>query len=223
MTMQFDPTVLARLTGWSGVVKPAAAAPAKQRIIRAGAAAEGIEVTVVDHAGGDLQVRTADPRIAGLNGRAVVADFRSSTGVLRLQGSLEMLPAVDGTAGSQVAAIRPFVIPDGLQRRASVRVPTNVAVRFRIVGGDGVHWSTTTRDLSAGGAKTATVGDVEAGHRLLLELDLSSGTVTVEGDVLELTDQGTTRIRFRDVPPATAESIERHIAQVPAAHWLGQR
>lgn len=224
MTIQFDPTVLARLAGWLGVLRPATApTPGRQRIIRAGSAPEPIEVTVVDHSGTDLRIRTSEERIVSLNGRAVVADFRSGSGVLRLQGSLEMLQVVRDDPPTFVAAIRPFVLPDGLQRRAAVRVATNVAVRLSVAGGGGQRSASTTRDLSTGGARIVTVGEIQVGDVVHLELDLGSGTVHVDGDVLDVTAADTTRIRFHAMAEETKALLERHLAQVPVSHLLDRR
>jgi len=205
----YDASVLARLAGWSGVLRPAVATESR-RIIRAGEdAGTALDVTVAGYQGDILQIESSDSRMIGLDRRAVVVDFRSGAELLRLQGSLEIL----GSAPPFLAALHPVTVPGELQPRRSVRVPTRVTVRLTPADsspGAEVWHETTTRDLSAGGVRLGTVGEIHVGQRLRIELDLSSGPIALVGDVLDVMDDTTTRIRFVGVSESDAQRLLRH-------------
>jgi len=205
----FDANVLARLAGWSGGLRPVVTTQSR-RVIRAGQdAVATIDVTVAGYESGILRVETADSAILGFDQRAVVIDFRSGAEVLRLQGSLEILSRTPPLR----AALHPVTVPGELQPRRSPRVPTNVAVRLTSAyssPGAEVWHATTTRDLSAGGVRLRTVGELSAGQRLRINLELASGPIELVGDVLEVIGDGTTRIRFIDVSESDAQRLVRH-------------
>jgi len=211
----FDASVLARLVGWSGGLRPTIRAES-QRVIRAlEAAVDTLDVTVVDHDGGIVHIESADARILGLDRRAVVVDFRSDDELIQLEGSLELLRS----SAPYLVALHPVAMPDKLQRRNWVRVPTKVAVRLTDAaapaGGEVWH-ATTTRDLSPGGACVMTVGDVHAGQQLRIDLQLASGRIEVQGEVLRVLDDGTTRIKFHGVSESDVQRLLRHHVDLEA-------
>jgi hypothetical protein len=207
--VMYDASVLARLAGWSGGLRPVVTTQSR-RVIRAGdEAAAALEVRVAGYEGGILQVESADSRILGFDRRAVVIDFRSGAERFRLQGSLEILSQTPPL----LAALHPVTVPGELQPRKSVRVPTNVAVRLASADsptGEEVWHTTTTHDLSTGGVRLRTVGDIRDGQRLRINLELANGPIELVGDVLEVIGDGTSRIRFVDVSESDAQRLLGH-------------
>jgi len=208
-----DTSVLARLMGQSGSLRAAGAAEPR-RIIRAGEdALVRLEVSVVGHEDGVLRIESTDSQILGLDGRAVVVDFGSGAERLHLSGSLELLTPM----APFLAALHPVMLPDGLQRRRAVRVPTQLIVRLAL-DEDPPHrmtWYTTkTCDLSAGGVRLITVGDLLVGQRIRIALELSAEPLEVAGTVLDVLDDGTSRIRFLDVSDSDSLRLQRFTAAV---------
>jgi hypothetical protein len=204
----FDPSVLTRLVGLSGRIQPTIKA-SSQRIIRAGETTPAIDVTFVGHDGGAMKVESAAPQILGLDGRAVVIEFLSGTELIRLEGSL----AIERTTAPFLAALHPIAMPDQLQRRRWTREPTNVAVRVANADdppGSETWHTTTTRDLSPGGACVVTVGFLQVGQRLRIDLRLASGQVDLTGEVLDILKDGTTRIQFTGASQSDVQKVLRH-------------
>jgi len=212
----FDKSVLARLVGLQGDLRPTIRAESK-RVIRAlEQSVDTLEVTVVGHEGGILVLETTDARVLGLDHRAGVIGFRLGDEEVQLEGSLELLHR----SPPYRLALHPVATPDVLQRRNWVGVPTNVAARLanaeEVRGSE--HWlATTTRDLSPGGACVTTVGDLQPGQRLRIELQLATGLVEVEGEVLAVVRDGTTRIRFDVVAEESVKRLLRHHVDLEAA------
>ncbi|HTZ10729.1 MAG TPA: PilZ domain-containing protein [Acidimicrobiales bacterium] len=212
----FDASVLARLVGLQGGLRPTIRAESK-RVIRAlEQSIDTLEITVVGHEGGILQVESADARVLGLDHRAVVVDIPLDGEDVQLEGSLELLRP----SPPYRVALHPVATPDTLQRRNWVRVPTKVAARM--AGAEeprgSERWiATTTRDLSPGGTCVTTVGEVEPGQRVRLELRLATGQIEVEGVVLAVMDDGTTRIRFEGVAEEDVQRLLRHHVDLESA------
>jgi c-di-GMP-binding flagellar brake protein YcgR len=211
----FDASVLDRLVGWSGKIQPKNRAQS-QRIIRAKDLIGAIEVIVVGHENGVMKVESDASQILQFEGHAVVIEFRTETELIRLEGSL----AIHGSTPPFVATLHPIAMPDQLQRRQWARVPTNVAVRVAAADdpAEAETWhTTTTRDLSPGGACVVTVGALRAGQRVRLDLRLASGNVNVIGDILDIAADGTARIRFVNVSEPDVQRVLRHHMDLQAA------
>lgn len=54
------------------------------------------------------------------------------------------------------------------------------------------------------------MGDLQPGQRLRIELQLATGRIEVEGELLAVADDGTTRIRFDDVAEEDVQRLLRH-------------
>ncbi len=211
----YDAGALARLAGRTGGLQPVVANDSR-RIIHAGEeSVTALEVTVASYEGHVLHIESTDSRVHAFDGRAVVIVFGSGEERLRLQGSLEIIRPTPPI----LAALHPITVPDGLQRRKSVRVPTNVAARVAQAGSpDSAVWhTTTTRDLSDGGVRLRTVGDFGVGQHLWIHLALATGPVELSGEVIEVVGDGTTRIRFIDVSESDLHRLQRHSVDLQVA------
>jgi len=209
----FDASVLSRLVGLQGGLHPTIRAESK-RVIRAlEQAIDVLEVTAVGHDDGILQLESADARVLGLDRRAVIVEFGLDGEVVQLDGSLELVRR----SAPYAVALHLVVTPDVLQRRNWVRMPTRVAARIAADDGPGSWLPTTTRDVSPGGACVTTVGDLTAGQRVRVELQLASGQIEVAGEVLDVQGDGTTRIRFDGVAEEDVQRLLRHHADLDAA------
>jgi len=211
----FDASVLARLTGMSGRLR-LAVSMGSSRIIRAGQEQATVDVDVAGHDGGILHMECTDARILELDRRAVVIEFQSGGQIVPLEGSLEIMRP----APPYLVAVHPLAVPDTLQRRNWIRVPTTVAVRLADADappGAEVWHATTTRDLSPGGVCLSTVGDLRVGQRLRLDLRLASGQLELLGQVLDVVLDGTTRIGFLGVSESDQQRLLRHHVELQAA------
>jgi len=216
--MEYDASVLARLTGRSGGLRPAGSTTSS-RIIRGTDSTTTLQVRVTGHGKGTLLLESTDPRMVGLDRRAVVVDFGSGSDFLRLHGSIEILPSTDRI----LVALHPVAVPRGLQRRQAVRVRTEKTVQLaRYEGGsEGRTWHTTTTvDFSAGGARLATIGDFQVGQRLVIAMELASGPIELMGQVLAIMDDGTTRIRFIDVPNPDGMRLLQDVRTYQTLSWF---
>jgi hypothetical protein len=213
----YDAGALARLAGRTGGLQPVVDSESR-RIIHAGEeSATALEVTVASYEGHVLHIESADTRVHGFDGRAVVIVFGSGEERLRLHGSLEIIRPTPPI----LAALHPITIPDQLQRRKSVRVPTNVAARLAQADGssDAAVWhATTTRDLSDGGVRLRTVGDFGVGQHLRIHLALATGPVELSGEVIEVVGDGTTRIRFIEVSESDLQRLQHHSVDLQVAN-----
>ncbi len=212
----YDAGALSRLAGRTGGLQPVVANDSR-RIIHAGEeAVTELEVTVAGYEGDVVRIESVDSRIHAFDRRAVVISFGSGPERLRLNGSLEIVRPTPPI----LAVLHPITVPGELQRRKSVRVPTNVAARLARADDspDVAVWHpTTTRDLSDGGVRLRTVGDFEVGQRLRVDLSLATGTVELSGEVVENVGDGTTRIRFIDVSEADLQRLQRHSVDLRVA------
>jgi len=215
-TALFDASVLARLVGLPGGLRPAITG-GSQRIIRAVEdSVDTLDVTVVGEEGGIIHVECADPRILALDRRAVVIAIRPGEDLLRLEGSLELVRPIEPFR----AALHLVAMPDVLQRRKWARAPTNVVVRLTVTedSADDPLWhETRTVDLSPGGVCLTTIDVLQVGQHIRMHLQLAGGLVDVRGEVLALTGAGTARVRFVDAPESEMERHVRHHLDVEAA------
>lgn len=212
----FDASVLTRLVGMQGALRPTIRSEST-RIIRAlEQAIDAVDVLVVGHESGVLQLESGDAKVFDLDHRAVVIAFVLDGEDVQLEGSLEL--RTRNTPYQMV--LHPVVTPHVLQRRKWVRVPTKVAVQLTPADSEpgSEQWlATTTRDLSPGGACVSTVGDFQPGQRLRIELHLATGQIEVVGEVLAVVADGTTRIRFDNVSEDDIQRLLRHHSDLEAA------
>jgi len=153
-------------------------------------------------------------RVMELNDRAVYAESSSSAALLRVQGMLEVLVHHPPPA---VCVLTPFDQPGAIERRLWVRVRTELPVVIERRGssdGDGCAIRTVSVDLSGGGIMLRAVSEGEVGSRIALAVELPSGLVAVEGEVLELGRDGVTRLRFLNMSESVRKRIVRHVFDV---------
>lgn len=160
-----------------------------------------------------LRLETNDLRIIDFKDRAVYAEVNSSVALLRVQGMLEVLVK---DAPPAVCVLTPFDHPGAIERRQSVRVRTEVPVgieRPRRSDDEADATRSVSIDLSAGGIKIRAGSVGEIGSRLLLALELPSGPIEVEAEVLEL-GRNDVRLRFLNISESSRKQIFRHLFNV---------
>jgi hypothetical protein len=175
-----------------------------------------VEAAVISTTGrSQLLLETDDRRVLELEERAVVAEASMSDALLRIQGMLELPGHHHGP--SSVCMLSPFDSPQAVQRRAWVRVRTAVPVGItsgRGADGRPEHFRTVSFDLSGGGVKCRGEPGVGPGARVTLAIELPSGPVEVEGEVLGSGADGLTRLRFLRMPESVQARIVRHVFDV---------
>lgn len=183
-----------------------------------------VEAAVISTTGrSQLLLETDDRRVLELEERAVVAEASMSEALLRIQGMLE-LP--DHHTPSTVCMLTPFDSPQAVQRRAWVRVRTSVPVGITPrSGADGTRHQirTVSFDLSGGGIKCPDESGVGPGSLVTLAIELPSGPVEVEGEVLGSGTDGMTRLRFLRMPESVQARIVRHVFDVQMEGRRGRR
>ncbi len=159
-----------------------------------------------------------------LDGLLAVGDAGTGAELVRLVGTVHLI-VTDRVP--LIAAFRPQRPPEQLQRRQWVRVPTALPVRYRRGHVAGLHLvgppggsrhageaSATAVDLSGGGVRLSGLAPVDPGTGLVLVLDLDSGPVEVEAEVLGRLADGTVRLRFVKVSEAVSQRIVRQVYAV---------
>ena len=211
----FDESVVARLVGLSGELRPAISA-SSPRIVRAlENNLDTVPIEVVGHGEGAAHMESADARLLALDHRAVVVDLHESLNTLRLEGSLTLLP----TEKRFRACFFPLALPETLQRRRWARSAITVGAQIAVASdaGEAAWHSTTTSDLSAGGGCVLSVEGFEEGMAVRMILGLVSGEFQVTGRVLQIKEDGTTRIMFFDHEESELQRLLQHHVYVQAS------
>jgi hypothetical protein len=161
-----------------------------------------------------LRLETNDVRIMDFKDRAVYAEVNSSLVLLRVQGMLEVL---GGDPPPTVCVLTPFDHPGAIERRQWVRVRTELPVGIERRGRtdeDEGPIRTATVDLSGGGIKLRASFVGKVGSRITLALELPSGPVEVEAEVLELGRNGMIRLQFLNMTESVRKRVFRHVFDV---------
>jgi PilZ domain len=215
-----DPEVLNSFVGQSVELSPAAGRQAGHRT------AKGSQPLVADVVGvterSQLRLEGTDLRVVELDGRAVHAESMSVSASLRIQGMLEVLaPPVQPA----VSVLTPFEHPGAIERRQWARVPAVLPV---VIEGSGANdgdqsFRTLSVDLSGGGIKLNGAPDVGVGSWVTLAIELPTGPVEVEAEVLETVCGGATCLRFLRMPESVRSRIVRHVFHVQVEVRRGPR
>gem|GEM_PF-6878207 len=183
---------------------PAATAGALGRSQRA---MRWVEAAVVSASERGLRLESRDERLAALDGAAVVGEIPSNEALVRFWGRCRVLVAAPLPVVCTVVPDRPL---DMLQRRSWVRVQLSVPVQLTVdAHRKAGSFRTRSRDLSGGGIRLAEAGPLRGGERVRLSIWLPSGPVEVDGDVLEVLPDGSTRVRFCRLTEAVSKRIVR--------------
>lgn len=169
-----------------------------------------------------LRLEGTDTRMLELDGRAVHLESTSSAALFRVQGMFEVL---DQHPQSALGVLTPFDNPGSVERRQWARVPSLLSVQLeslRSSDGDGAV-RTVSVDLSGGGIKLDNGSGVKVGSWVTLAIELPSGPVEVEAEVLEVGGNGTTSLRFLRMPESARRQIVRHVFQVQIELRRGPR
>ncbi len=168
-----------------------------------------------------LHLEGTDMRMVELDGRAVHLESTSSAALFRIQGMLEVLVEHPRPA---LGVLTPFDHPGAVERRQWARVPSLLPVELEIGrgGGDAVV-RTVSVDLSGGGIKLDAGAGVKVGSWVTLAIELPSGPVEVEAEVLQVSRDGTTSMRFLRMPESARRHIVRHVFQVQIELRRGSR
>jgi hypothetical protein len=161
-----------------------------------------------------LRLETDDIKVVDFKDRAVYAEVNTSLNLLRVQGMLEVLVLDPPPA---VCVLTPFDRPGAIERRQWVRVRTELPVGIACRGStdaDGGPVRTVSVDLSGGGIRLRAGPGREVGSRMTLAVELPSGPVEVEGEVLEVGRNGMTRLQFLNMSEAARKRIFRHVFDV---------
>lgn len=161
-----------------------------------------------------LRLETHDVRVMDFKDRAVYAEVNSSLALLRVQGMLEV---VAGDPPPTVCVLTPFDHPGAIERRQWVRVRTEVPVGIERRGGTDAEAGairTVSVDLSGGGIKLRAGFVGKVGSRITLAIELPSGPIDVDAEVLELGRHGVTRLRFVNMTESVRKRIFRHVFNV---------
>ncbi len=175
------------------------------------AAADGSVVAVVVHREGSaLRLASGDEGFADFDGHEVVGQAGTGAELVRVTGTIAVHVADRLPVVATLLALR---VPEAIQRREWVRVPAPMPVRYRqeAPGRRGQPSAAIALDLSGGGTRVSGMSRLPPGARVVLELDLGSGPVDVDGEVVGVLPDGTTRLRFVQVPEAVSRRIVRHV------------
>jgi hypothetical protein len=168
-----------------------------------------------------LRIETGDMNVFKLADRAVYAECISSLALLRVQGGLEVL--ANGPSPPVICVLSPFDDPSAVERRQWVRVRCVVPVQIHTrdwleTGWDEEAVHTESIDLSGNGIKLSTGPEVTVGATVTLVVELPTGPVKINGEVLERDHDGVTRLGFLAMPEAMRKRIVRHVFDVQMAH-----
>lgn len=170
----------------------------------------GIDARTVGVAETALRAESADPRVLGLDGRSVTAEFHQPDRLFRLVAQVDIMIR---DSMPYVLAIRPMTGPEEVQRRNWVRVHTVVPLAIRLPGGGAgtpTKAVTETIDLSAGGARIMPVAGLDPGMHVAVSVSIDTGDEELEADVLEATESAA-RLRFTDVSEGASTRITKHV------------
>jgi len=205
-------------------LRPAAGREAMRDTGAAAASGGTAPVAMITSTMGRAQLRleTDDLRVLRLKDRAVYAEPTSSATRFRVQGMFEVLTEHPPPV---VCVLTPFDHPGALERRQWVRVPTVVPVQIDCGGGIGDRDTvrTVSVDVSGGGIRLHDRIGVKVGTWVSLAIELPSGLVEVDAEVLEVRRDGATRLRFLRMPESVHSRIVRHVFDIQIAIRGGRR
>jgi hypothetical protein len=165
-----------------------------------------------------LRLRVIDPRIMDLGDRPVYGEFSSSEALFRVHGSLEIL---DTPSPPVVCLLTPYDRPETIQRRQWLRVKTELPVQIACPPEEEARMVSV--DLSGGGVCLRGDLETDPGSELTLTVDLPSGPATIQGEVVDVSREGTLRVRFLRIPESVRVRIVRHVFDVQLDLRKGRR
>jgi hypothetical protein len=215
-----DADVLNRFVGQAVQLSPAAGRQAGHRTSNGGRPVVVQVVGMTERS--QLRLEGTDMRVAELHGRAVHAESTSISASLRVEGMLEVITQQPQPV---VSVLTPFDHPGAIERRQWARVPTVLPVVMESTKpreGD-EPFRTLSVDLSGGGIKLNGGPEVRVGSWVTLGIELPSGPVEVEAEVLEVGRGGMTCLRFLRMPESVRSRIVRHVFHVQIEVRRGPR
>lgn len=166
-----------------------------------------VVLSVTKHS--QLELATDDARALTLDGRPVVAETTSGGEVFRVHGTLEVVVHRPRT----ICILTPRTGPEAPQRRQWLRVRTVLPVLVTIPGKD-TTFETTSLDLSGGGVRLREGAGLMVDSLVRLLIELPSGPVKLDGQVVGITPEGSASVRFLRRPEAVSQRIIRHVYDV---------
>lgn len=170
-----------------------------------------IDAAVVASTSHGLRLETSDRRALELDERGIAIEFGSDDSLRRLHGTARLLVADPPPI---VLAFAPYGTAEILQRREWVRVRAAVPVEMKPKDSPKATVSTSTLDISGGGAKLSDARPFRRGDAVAMAITLPDGPVDVTARVLDINTDGNARVRFEGLSEGDSKRIVRFVFNV---------